>query len=180
MQNNKKRNGDINDPNADAVHVAAHAAEDDVKNDLDYDGYDGLDLNELMKAVEDKSTDYLLGLTTDKIYELNLSIVKKLRLPKKDTLNFMKKINGYKYVDELEELKYGRFIRYVPLTNPEDTPLSKGGVICELKIHDTGVHIICKNFAHKHFKINMDRCLIFQKLSAQEHVLMSALDHLAK
>ena len=86
MQNNKKRNGDINDPNADAVHVAAHAAEDDVKNDLDYDGYDGLDLNELMKAVEDKSTDYLLGLTTDKIYELNLSIVKKLRLPKKDTL----------------------------------------------------------------------------------------------
>jgi hypothetical protein len=139
-----------------------------------------LDIDKLLKAVDDDSTDYLLGLTTLKIQELNLNVIKQLHLPRAETLEFMKKLEGYKYVDEFEELKYGRFIRYISTTNPDNIPLLKGGFICELKLNDNGAHLVCKNFVHKHFKINMEECFIFQKLSAQESVLISALDHLSK
>lgn len=139
-----------------------------------------LDIDKLLKAVDDDSNDYLLGLTTLKIQELNLNIIKQLNLPRADIIEFMKKLEGYKYVDEFEELKYGRFIRYVSTRDPDNVPLLKGGFICEIKLNDNGAHLVCKNFAHRHFKINMEECLIFQKLSEQESVLISALDHLSK
>lgn len=144
------------------------------------EGLKDLDIDKLLKAVDDDSTDYLLGLTTLKIKEFNLNIIKQLHLPRADIIEFMKKLDGYKYIDEFEELKYGRFIRYVSTKDPDNVPLLKGGFICEIKLNDNGAHLVCKNFAHRHFKINMEECLIFQKLSEQESVLISALDHLSK
>jgi hypothetical protein len=51
-----------------------------------------------------------------------------------------------------------------------------------MKIKEDGVYCICKNFGFpsRHFQIGMDKNLIFQKLTDQELVLLSALDHLAK
>jgi hypothetical protein len=51
-----------------------------------------------------------------------------------------------------------------------------------MKITDDGVFCVCKNFGFpsRHFQIAMDKNLIFQKLTEQEMILLSALDHLAK
>jgi hypothetical protein len=51
-----------------------------------------------------------------------------------------------------------------------------------MKITDDGVFLVCKNFGYnsKCFRISMDKNLIFQKLTDQELILLSALDHLAK
>jgi hypothetical protein len=142
--------------------------------------FDGLDMEKLLNAVDSNDNDYLLHLTTKKIQELNLNVLKELSLPKKDTLDMFKQLTTYKYVDEIKELKYGRFLRWVPIKDPTHLKLTKGGVLCDIKAHDNGIHIICKNFMHKHFQFKMDECLIFQRLSPQELVLLSALDHLSK
>jgi len=92
----------------------------------------------------------------------------------------MKKLNGYRYVDEIKDVKYGAFIKWIPISNPEYLPLHTGGMICDIKVTDNGVIIVCKNFMHKHYQIKMDECLLFQKLSHQELVLLAALDHLDK
>ena len=51
-----------------------------------------------------------------------------------------------------------------------------------MKITDDGVFCVCKNFGFpaRHFQISMDKNLIFQRLTDQEQVLLSALDHLSK
>jgi hypothetical protein len=92
----------------------------------------------------------------------------------------MKKLNGYRYVDELKDIKYGSFIKWIPITDPSYLPLHAGGLICDIKVTDGGVLLVCKNFMHKHYQIKLDECLLFQKLSNQEQVLLSALDHLSK
>jgi hypothetical protein len=51
-------------------------------------------------------------------------------------------------------------------------------MICDIKITDNGVLITCKNFMHRHYTFKMDECLIFQKLTTQEKVIIHALDHL--
>ena len=138
--------------------------------------------NKLLKALDDESNETLLNFTTDKIREMNLNILKELHLPKKETIDLYNKLKDYKYVDEMNELKYGTFIRWIPIEDPNSIHLTKGALFCEMKITDDGVFCICKNFGFpsRHFSISMDKNLIFQKLTSQEIVLLSALDHLSK
>ena len=141
-----------------------------------------MDVNKLLKALDDESNENLFNFTTKKILEMNLQVLKELELDRNETLVILKKLKEYKYVDEMNDLKYGTYLRWIPINDPENIHLTKGAIFCELKITDNGVFIVCKNFGYntKHFQIKMDECLIFQKLTSQEQVLLSALDHLSK
>jgi len=141
-----------------------------------------MDVNKLLKALDDKSNEILLNFTSDKIREMTLNILKELHLSKKETIDIYNKLKDYKYVDEMNELKYGTFIRWIPIEDPNNIYLTKGALFCEMKITDEGVFFVCKNFGFpaRHFRISMDKNLIFQKLTDQELVLLSALDHLSK
>lgn len=141
-----------------------------------------MDVNKLLKALDDDSNETLLNFTSDKIKEMNLNIVKELQLPRAETLDIMKKLRDYKYVDEMNELKYGAYIRWIPIEDPNNIYLTKGALFCEMKITDDGVFCVCKNYGYnpRHFQLSMDKNLIFQRLTDQELVLLSALDHLSK
>lgn len=141
-----------------------------------------MDVKKLLKALEDETNETLLNFTTDKIKEMNLNILKELHLSKQDTLDILQKLRDYKYVDEMNELKYGAYIRWIPIEDPTNVHLTKGALFCEMKITDDGVFCVCKNYGFKsrHFQISIDKNLIFQKLTEQELVLLSALDHLSK
>ena len=141
-----------------------------------------MDVQKLLKALDDESNETLLNFTTDKIREMNLNILKELQLPRKETLEILNKLQDYKYVDEMNELKYGAYIRWIPIEDPKNIYLTKGALFCEMKITDDGVFCVCKNYGYKcrHFQISMDKNLIFQRLTDQELVLLSALDHLSK
>jgi hypothetical protein len=138
-----------------------------------------LDEEALVKALENKENESILNLTNLKIKEINLNILKELHLPRNTTLDYMKKLKDYRYIDEVNNIKYGAFIKWIPLTDPNYLPLNSGGFISEIKITDNGMVLVCKNFMHKYYQIKMDECLLFQKLSYQEQVLLSALDHLS-
>jgi hypothetical protein len=141
-----------------------------------------MDVNKLLKALDDDSNETLLNFTSDKITEMNLNIIKELQLPRKDTLDIMNKLRDYKYVDEMNELKYGAYIRWIPIEDPTNIHLTRGALFCEMKITDDGVFCVCKNYGYnlRHFQLSMDKNLIFQRLTDQELVLLSALDHLSK
>jgi hypothetical protein len=141
-----------------------------------------MDVNKLLKALDDETNENLLNFTTNKLREMTLHILKELQLPKKNTLELFQKLKDYKYVDEMNDLKYGTYIRWISVENPNNIQLTKGALFCEMKITDEGVFCVCKNlgFSNRHFQIAMDKNLIFQKLTSHELVLLSALDHLSK
>ena len=141
-----------------------------------------MDVNKLLKALDDDTNESLLNFTSSKIKEMNYNILKELHLTKDETLNVLKKLDNYKYVDEMNDLKYGTYIRWIPIEDVKRINLLKGAIFCEMKITDDGVFLICKNFGYnrRHFQISMDKNLLFQKLSEQELVLLSALDHISK
>ena len=137
-----------------------------------------VDVNKLMYALDNENNENIMNLTTQKILEMNLNILKELHLDKQTTLNYLKKLKEYRYIDEINDLKHGAFIKWIPITDPSYLPLHHCGMICEIKITDNGVFITCKNFMHRHYTFKMDECLIFQKLTSQEKVIIYALDHL--
>ena len=141
-----------------------------------------MNVNKLLEALEDMSNENLMNFTTEKLKEMNLEILNELSLPKKETLELLKKLKNYKYVDEMNELKYGTYIRWIDIENPENIHLSKGAIFCKMKVTEDGVFCVCKNYGYnkKHFQLSFDKNLIFQKLTEQELVLLNALDHLSK
>jgi hypothetical protein len=141
-----------------------------------------MDTKKLLKALDDDTNESLMNFTTQQLREMILKILKELQLPRNETLDLMKKLKYYKYVDEMKDLKYGTYLRWIPIDDPEDIQLTKGALFCEMKVKEDGVYIICKNygFNRKYFQIKLDENLIFQKLTEQELVLLSALDHLSK
>ena len=139
-------------------------------------------INIKVKVFNNESNEQLFDFTTNTIIETNKNILKELNLSKKDTLELLDKLSNYKYVDEMNELKCGTYLRWINIDNPNSIVLTKGAVFCELKITNEGVFLICKNYGFKsrHFQISLDKHLIFQKLTEQELILLSALDHLSK
>jgi hypothetical protein len=138
-----------------------------------------MDKETLLKALDNEKNENILNFTTKKIKEIKLKIITELKLEQKDMLHCIKKLEGYRYVDELDELKYGAFIKWIPIINSDQLPLHAGGIICDIKITNNGVSIVCKNFKGRYFQFKMSDHLIFQKLTYQEQILLMAIDHLS-
>lgn len=133
---------------------------------------------ELEKAYNNEENSQLLELTNEKIETVKIQMLNKLNLNKKQFNELLNKLKKYRYIDELPDLKYGSFIRWISLKNPEIIKLSNGGLVMEIKIELSGIKIVCKNNMNIFFQINMNENLIFQKLNNQENVLLSALDYI--
>jgi hypothetical protein len=139
-----------------------------------------MDIENLLKALDNEENGKLINMTTDKIKKLNLEVLKELHLSKEDIIEYMKKLKGYMYVEDVQDLKHGSFIRWINIKDPDNLYLTNGGILAEIKVTDKGISIVCKSFSKRHYQIEMEESLIFQKLSGQEQVLLSALDHLSK
>lgn len=139
-----------------------------------------MDVQQLLKALDNEDNGKLMNMTSEKIKKMNFEVLKELHLPREILVEYMKKLNGYIYVEEVQDFKNGSFIRWINIKDPENIYLTNGGIISEIKIGDEGMNIVCKSFSKRHYQIQMDHSLIFQKLTGQELVLLSALDHLTK
>jgi hypothetical protein len=140
-----------------------------------------MNVDKLLEALEDDQNESLLNFTTKKIQEMTFRILKELHLPQKETVALCNKLKHYKYIDEIHDLKYGTFLRWIPIDDPNNIELTRGAIFCEIKINENGVFCLCKSFGFptKYFQISIDTNLIFQKLTEQELVLLNALDHLS-
>ena len=139
-----------------------------------------MDVQQLLSALDYETNESIMNLTTCKLKTIKNNILQKLQLNRQDLKKLHTKLKYYRYVDELHDIQYGAYIRWIPLKNPEKIFLTNGGLICDIKIMDEGVHIICKNNMNRFFQIKLDENLIFQKLTDQERTILSVLDHLEK
>lgn len=112
--------------------------------------------------------------------EMSLAVLNELPLSKRERLKIMDKLLYYKYVDEISDLKYGAYVRWINIENPAGPfPLTKGALFCETKITDDGVFCICKNIGYvpTFFQISLEKNLIFQKFTKEEIILLYAMEH---
>ena len=131
-----------------------------------------MDLSEVIKNYKEEEHGSFKEYISYINNELNKNILTDLHLSRKEMIDMLKKLENYKYVEEVDDLKYGAFIRWIPLTDPDNLPLHYAGMICEVKFTDEGTIISCKNFMHRHYTIKMDECLIFQKFTNEEKLML--------
>jgi hypothetical protein len=121
----------------------------------------------------------LSQLSTYKINNIMSNVLNKLDLYENELQIIKTKLNGYMYVDEIDNITNGSYIRWIPIysENIDDKiKLSKGGFICDFEISDNGVYIYCKGITNNIFKLKLDNHIIFKKLSDNEKIIIYALD----
>tara|TARA_Y100000385_G_scaffold6945_1_gene7562 strand:+ start:114 stop:542 length:429 start_codon:yes stop_codon:yes gene_type:complete len=138
---------------------------------------EGLDVDLLMKSLEREENDCLMNLDTAKIQQIKNDMLQKLQLPREKLKKMNKVLKQYRFIDEIPDIKYGAYVRWINLTNSE-LKLTTGGIICDIKIVKDDVLIVCRNTMGRFFQFKLNECLAFQKITDQENVLLSALDYL--
>lgn len=137
------------------------------------------DIEKLNKALDNQQNAVLLKLNNKEITEMNKQIL--LSLPKitnKIVASHMKSLKGYRYVDEISDLKTNVYIKWIRYDSPNI--LTKGAISCSVKITNDEMLVMCKNFFGKFFYVSMEECVLFQKITDEENVILSAMDFLLK
>ena len=135
------------------------------------------DAEKLNKALENQQNAILLKLNNKEIAEMNKQIILSLpNMTKQITVSHLKELKGYRYVDEISDLKTNVYIKWIRYDSVN--VLTKGAISCSVKITNDGMLIMCKNYYGKFFYVNMDECVVFQKITDEEKVILSAMDFL--
>lgn len=140
---------------------------------------DEIDIQSLINALDDEDNASLINLDNRAVKAAKNDMLQKLNLSREQLKKLHRQLDDYRYVDEMNELKYGAYIRWIPLKDPNKIKLTNGGIICDILVKDNGIHVVCRNNMHRMFQIKLVECMVFQKLSDQEKVLLSVMDYLS-
>ena len=88
----------------------------------------------------------------------------------------LKKLNGYRFVDEIHELHKGKMVRWI---RNETVKLTNGGIVTDIKFLDNGVHVLCMNNQRRFIQYKYDDCYTFQKMSIEEQLILMAYEELS-
>lgn len=131
------------------------------------------------RALENENNAVISTLNTRKITAEKIHQLKELGLDPPVFQDYMTKLKDYRHVDDLNGLTHGAYIRWIDLKNPERLTLARGAIICDIKIGEKGILLLCKTHPNPAmFYVSMDESLIFQRLSQQERVILFAMDYL--
>jgi len=150
-----------------------------------------MDIDKLLHALNNEGNEAIVDLDYRKIAKAKNDILQQLNLPRADLITFQTKLKLYRYIDDLADIRYGSYIRWISLKNPSVIKLTNGGIICDIKAHNAvgksaagannevagadDIIIKCKNKMNHIFQIKMSEVILFQKLTEQEQVILSAL-----
>ena len=134
--------------------------------------------NPLEKALDNDSNSSIMNYNSRMIKSIKNDYLQKLLLSRDNLKDFHEKLKNYRYVDDLTDIQYGRYIRWINLKDPNKISLTRGGIIIDIKILSNGIHLVCKNTYNHKFQIKIDECYIFQKITDQEKIILYAIDNI--
>lgn len=137
-----------------------------------------MDFDLLKKALENDDNVGLINTSIQEIKNKKNNILQQLGLKRDELKSFNSSLKGYRYIENINDLKIGSNIRYIKLSNIENIKLSGVNNLCEIKVLNHGIGLVFKNFQNRFFTIYFNDNLIFQKINSEEEIILKAIKHL--
>lgn len=137
-----------------------------------------LDIESLLTSVENVKNDYLENKTLRIVIEDIFNAINTLSCNLEEKQQLCEKLTGYRIVDRLDELHKGKHIRWI--RNVENPVLTNGGIVTNIQFLDKGVYVTTMNAIKRFMKIKLDDCLVFQKMTIDEQLILMAYEHMDK
>ena len=134
----------------------------------------------LQQALENDDNLNIINTNIQEIKRKKNEILQELGLKKEDLKSYHKKLNGYMYVDNIKDLKYGRTIRWINLNKIDAIKITNGALLCDIKILDRGLALVLKGYAQNYITLYLNENIIFQKINAEEEIILKAVNYLSK
>ncbi len=113
---------------------------------------------------------------THTIKERKKKILQNLVLEPDEMKHYQKLLSEYRYVDEVDELRLGSYIRFFKLTT-DTLELGRGGFLADIQVKKEQIVLLFKNKT-RFFKLKLNECILFQRNTTQEKILIHILDHI--
>lgn len=136
--------------------------------------------NTMEQIIQELDNKNLLHLNSSKIKEVKNNILQKLYPTKQELLKYHKVLGKYRYVDELDEIKLGSYIRWFNLNNIENLKLTNGGILVDVRPGINDINLVCKNNRNMLFTLSLNKSIVFQRINYQEELLIKIVDYIQK
>jgi hypothetical protein len=131
--------------------------------------FSNIDVDALLEKIE--TAHYLEDKGILDISKEVFDAICELNLEKEVAVDYCERLTGYRLVDRICDLRNGILLRWIKRVNGS---LTNGGLLVNVKMDTKGVQLLCKNNMHRFFCVRFDDCLIFQKLTMEEQLVLSA------
>ena len=135
------------------------------------------DVDKWMENIDDSQYNYLEGKTSDVLQKEKEEIFGSYSTELRDKM--MGALTMYRLVSNLQEMRLGRYCRWIVVKN-ETTVLHGGGYLIKVSFMDKGVYLLCEKMKKFKMMVKMDDTTVFQKMTAEEWVVVMANDYSAK
>lgn len=132
------------------------------------------------KAIEKEENEGIMKLNKGKIKQEKNDILQKLQLPREILKEYHDTLKNYRYIEKLDDILLGNYIRWINLSDPNNLYLTKGAIVSDFRETPDTIHIVCKTQFGRFFNVDLNKCIIFQKLNNQEEILLAVINYLEK
>jgi hypothetical protein len=143
-----------------------------------------INIDELLNAIENDSTDYLENKTLSSISNEIFVTINQLDCTEERKKDLCEKLIDYRLVNEIYELHKGKPIKAIKLQTADEQvyqpKISIIGFVLDIKFLDNGTHVLCLKFGKRIFQYKFDNYLTFQKLTDDEHLILMAYEQIQK
>jgi hypothetical protein len=146
---------------------------DDATNDPTLLGT--LNIEELIEMTNSEQIDYLNEKTMSDILNEIQNTLSNLDVNDAIKSALYNKLAGYRLIGNIYELHKGKRIRWIRHNSPDK--ITNGAIVAEIKFCDNGTYVLCKTMQNRIFQIKYDECLIFQKLTTGEQLILMAYEY---
>lgn len=134
-----------------------------------------MDYELLQTALENDNNSSIVSTTIQEIKAKKNDTLQRIGLKKENLKEFNDKLKGYRYIEEVKELRYGSVIRWINL-DKDEIRLNNSAFLCDIKILDNGMSLLLRTYNNKYFTIHFNKNLIFQKLNDEEKIILKAIN----
>lgn len=150
-----------------------------------YNEDDMLNVDELLEALDNKNNNSILEHTPEEISNTKYKLFKSLNLPESVIADLLNKLNDYRFIENVDDLVEGSYIRWINLNEIEDFKLKNGAKLLSIKTKENNSDdnlLSCLKYLNRgitsFFNIKFETNLIFQKLSDQELMLLYVINNI--
>lgn len=137
-----------------------------------------MDLDILQKALNNDENLSIVNTNIQEIKAKKNDILQELGLKRDDLKSYHSKLKGYRYIENIKDLKYGAIIRWINLNKLDSIKLTKSAILCDIKILDKGIALVLRHFNNRFITLYLNENLIFQQISQEEQMLLKAINYL--
>lgn len=148
---------------------------------MNFDSISNNFADKLRDALEYNDNKYLsiVGTNIQKIKSEKNDALQRIGLKKENLKEYNQKLKGYRYIEEIKDLRYGSAIRWINLEKDE-IRLNNVAFLCDIKILDNGLSLQVRTYNNKYITLYFNKNLIFQKLNDEEKIILKANELLRK